>query len=75
MAQQEVDLYKGLEGATGGQISSEKGKNSWFLIEFKWGKAGRWSLVDNKAKLYTNTRKSKKEIKRLSLKDATHILL
>eukprot|EP00957_Ditylum_brightwellii_P079662 6057795-Ditylum_brightwellii.AAC.1 len=74
MAQQEIDLYEGLARATGGQVSSNKGENLWFLIEFKWDKAGRWSIVDNKAKLYVNTRKGRKEIRRLSSKDGTCIL-
>ena len=31
MAQKELDLYSGLAKATGGQVSPDKGKNSWYL--------------------------------------------
>eukprot|EP00957_Ditylum_brightwellii_P087211 6638154-Ditylum_brightwellii.AAC.1 len=57
LTQSEIDLYAGLAKATGGQISPDTGKNSWYLIEFSWDKAGRWNLVDNKAKLFVETRK------------------
>eukprot|EP00957_Ditylum_brightwellii_P083585 6353299-Ditylum_brightwellii.AAC.1 len=41
-AQKELNLYSGLAQATGGRVSLDKGKNSWYLIEIKWDKAGQW---------------------------------
>eukprot|EP00957_Ditylum_brightwellii_P027597 2086613-Ditylum_brightwellii.AAC.1 len=36
--QDKIDLYIGLVRATRGQVSPEKEKNSWFMMEFKWDK-------------------------------------
>eukprot|EP00957_Ditylum_brightwellii_P068950 5233442-Ditylum_brightwellii.AAC.1 len=54
-AQKELTLSSGLARATGGSVSPEKGKNSWYLIEFKWDKAGKWKLVNNPRDIYVNT--------------------
>eukprot|EP00957_Ditylum_brightwellii_P097332 7413303-Ditylum_brightwellii.AAC.1 len=45
-AQKELNLYSGLAQATGGRVSPDKGKNSWYLIKFKWDKAGQWKKQD-----------------------------
>ena len=40
IAQDKIYLYAGLARATGGQVSLDKGKNTWYLIELKWDKLG-----------------------------------
>jgi hypothetical protein len=74
ITQNEIDLYAGLARATGGQISPDAGKNSWYLIEFTWDSAGCWKLIDNEAKLYVNTRKGRIEVVRLPSDAASRIL-
>eukprot|EP00957_Ditylum_brightwellii_P056997 4319507-Ditylum_brightwellii.AAC.1 len=59
ITQDQIDLYAVMARATGGQVSSEKGKNSWYLLEFKWDRNGRWKLVDNDANLVVNTKKGR----------------
>eukprot|EP00957_Ditylum_brightwellii_P180527 13751311-Ditylum_brightwellii.AAC.1 len=67
-------MYEGLARATGGQVSPDKGKNSWFLLEFKWDKRGKWTLVHNDANLYMNTKKGRIKVDRLPASAAQHIL-
>eukprot|EP00957_Ditylum_brightwellii_P169381 12892118-Ditylum_brightwellii.AAC.1 len=62
IALDKIDLYAGLAGATGGQVSPDKGKNSWHLIKFKWDKLGRWKLAHNKSSLFVNTTKGRIEV-------------
>eukprot|EP00957_Ditylum_brightwellii_P075200 5714968-Ditylum_brightwellii.AAC.1 len=74
ITQSEIDINTGLAMATGGQISPDKGKNSWYLLEFVWDNAGRWKLVDNDARLFVDTRKGRIEVERLPSCAASRIL-
>eukprot|EP00957_Ditylum_brightwellii_P113175 8630713-Ditylum_brightwellii.AAC.1 len=74
IAQDEIDLYAGLARATGGQVSPDKGKNSWYLIKFEWDKLGRWKLAHNKSYLFVNTTKGRVGLKRLPSTAASRIL-
>eukprot|EP00957_Ditylum_brightwellii_P149793 11407592-Ditylum_brightwellii.AAC.1 len=62
ITQSKIDLSAGLARATGGQISPDKGKNSWYLLEFAWDNAECWKLVHNDARLFIDTRKGRIEI-------------
>eukprot|EP00957_Ditylum_brightwellii_P206605 15349172-Ditylum_brightwellii.AAC.2 len=53
--QEEIDLSAGLAKATGGQVSPDKGKNHWYLLEFEWDKKGKWKLGNIKADLWVST--------------------
>eukprot|EP00957_Ditylum_brightwellii_P125894 9597051-Ditylum_brightwellii.AAC.1 len=65
MVQEEVDLYTGLAGATGGQVIPNKTKNNWYLMEFEWDNRCRWKLIDSKASMLINTNQGRREINRL----------
>eukprot|EP00957_Ditylum_brightwellii_P061300 4652601-Ditylum_brightwellii.AAC.1 len=74
ITQSEIDLYAVLTKATGGQISPNKGKNSWYLFEFVWDNAGHWKLEDNDTRLFVDTRKGRIEVERLPSCTTSRIL-
>ena len=47
-----LDLFSGAAQKTDGKVCVNKTK--WYLLEFKWDAAGKWSLADNKAGLFLN---------------------
>eukprot|EP00957_Ditylum_brightwellii_P145920 11112057-Ditylum_brightwellii.AAC.1 len=73
-AQKELNLYSGLAQATEGRVSPDKGKNCWYLIEFKCDKAGQWKVINNPGGLFVETRHGKRKIKRLWNDTAARIL-
>eukprot|EP00957_Ditylum_brightwellii_P189906 14457181-Ditylum_brightwellii.AAC.1 len=73
ITQSEIDLYAGLARAVGGQISPDKGKNSWYFLKFVWDNVGCWKLVDNDTRLFVDTRKGRIEIERLPSRAASRI--
>ena len=50
ISQEGLDLFSGSAQATGVQVSAKKTK--WYLLEFKWDKAGKWRLYDNEADIF-----------------------
>ena len=50
ISQEGLDLFSGSAQATGGQVSAKKTK--WYLLEFKWDKAGKIWLADHEAELF-----------------------
>eukprot|EP00957_Ditylum_brightwellii_P022590 1703928-Ditylum_brightwellii.AAC.1 len=74
ITQNKIDIYAGLARATGRQICPNMKKNSWYLIECAWDKAGRWKLVHKNAKLFVDTRKGRIEVDRLISCVASRIL-
>eukprot|EP00957_Ditylum_brightwellii_P062819 4766668-Ditylum_brightwellii.AAC.1 len=74
ITQSKIDLCAGLARATGGQISLDKGENSWYLLEFLWDNAGCWKLVNNDARLFVDTRKRRIKIERLPFHAASRTL-
>ena len=48
--QEGLHLLSGASQATGGKFSVTKTK--WYLLEFKWDKAGKWRLYDNEADIF-----------------------
>eukprot|EP00957_Ditylum_brightwellii_P173914 13239856-Ditylum_brightwellii.AAC.1 len=65
ITQSEIDLYAGLATAMGGQISPDKRKNSWYLLEFVWDNAGLWKLVDNDARLFVDAQEGRIDVDKL----------
>eukprot|EP00957_Ditylum_brightwellii_P110358 8417136-Ditylum_brightwellii.AAC.1 len=74
MAQKQNNWYEALARATGGQVSPVKGKKSWYLIEFKWHKSGKWQLIDKEGKITVKTAHGRRKVNRLPINMAQEIL-
>eukprot|EP00957_Ditylum_brightwellii_P174939 13320409-Ditylum_brightwellii.AAC.1 len=74
IAQNELDTYIDLAAITGGEVSPEKGKHSWYLIKFKWKDNGKSILDDNDADIYVKSGPTKTKVERLTSSTASKIL-